>query len=92
MAERITSMTIFFFTRDPETGLVYAGCKADGKRFISIVRKQGDEFYVVSGAEITKDRKRHNFTPEQAKALSKFISSGSMNFENWAGLNEEAVR
>lgn len=80
-------MIIFFFTKDPETGLVYAGCKADGKRFISVVWHQGEEFYVVSGAEITKDRKRHNFTPEQAQAFSKFITSGSMNFENWSGLN-----
>ena len=80
-------MTIFFFTKDPVTGLVYAGCKADGKRFISAVQRQGAEFYVVSGAEITKDWKRHDFTPVQAEAFFKFISSGSMNFENWAGLN-----
>lgn len=83
MAERITSMTIFFFTRDPETGLVYAGCKADGKRFISIVRKQGDEFYVVSGAEITKDRKRHNFTPQTGKSTFQVYLKRSYEFENW---------
>lgn len=79
-------MTIFFFTKDPETGLIYAGCKANGKRFTSLVWRQGKEFYVVSGAAITKDRERHNFTPAQSEAFSKFVESKETNFENWAGL------
>lgn len=79
-------MTIFFFTKDPETGIFYAGCKENGKRFVSAVRRQGKEFYVVSGAEITKDRQRHNFTPGQAKAFSDFSASGSYSFENMAGI------
>lgn len=79
-------MTVYFFTRDPETGIFYAGCKAHGKRFVSAVRRQEKEFYVVSGAEITKDRQRHNFTSEQAKAFSDFSESGAYSFENMAGI------
>lgn len=79
-------MTVYFFTKDPETSIVSAGCKANGKRFVSAVRRQEKEFYVVSGAEITKARQRHNFTPEQAKAFSDFSASGAYSFENMAGI------
>ncbi len=79
-------MTIYFFTRDPETGILYAGCKANGKRFTAPVWKQGETSYVTTGAAITKDLKRHDFTKAQVAALDRFIESGSDNLEAWEGI------
>lgn len=79
-------MKIYFFTRNPETGLIYAGCKANGKRFTAPVWKQGKTSYVTTGAAITKDLKRHTFTSNQEEALSRFIASSSQNMEDWRGI------
>lgn len=79
-------MTIYFFTRDPETGIIYAGCKANGKRFTAPVWKQGETSYVTTGAAITKDLKRYTFTSSQEEALSRFIASSSQNMEDWSGI------
>ena len=79
-------MTIYFFTRDPETGIIYAGCKANGKRFTAPVWNQGKTSYVTTGAAITKDLKRHTFTSSQEEALSRFIASSSQNMEDWRGI------
>ena len=79
-------MKIYFFTRNLETGLIYAGCKANGKRFTAPVWKQGKTSYVTTGAAITKDVKRHTFTSNQEEALSRFIASSSQNMEDWRGI------
>lgn len=79
-------MTIYFFTRNPETGIVYAGCKAGGKRFTAPVWRQGLKFYVQSGAAVTNDLTRHPFTQTQAAALTRFLESGAENLEDWEGI------
>lgn len=79
-------MTLYFFTRDPETGIIYAGCKANGKRFTAPVWKQGLKFYVQTGAAITKDLKMHIFTPTQVVAFVQFVESGEINLEDWSGI------
>lgn len=79
-------MTIYFFTQDPETGILYAGCKANGKRFTAPIWKQGKKSYVTTGAAITKDLKRYTFTSSQEEALSRFIASSSQNMEDWRGI------
>ena len=79
-------MMIYFFTRDPQTGILYAGCKDGGKRFTAPVWKQGGTAYVTTGAAITKDLKRHDFTKSQVSALDRFIKSGSDNLEAWGGI------
>lgn len=79
-------MTIYFFTRNPETGIVYAGCKANGRRFTSPVWRQGLKFYVATGAAITKDLKRHILKPRQVVAFVRFVESGAGNMEDWRGI------
>lgn len=79
-------MTIYFFTQNPETGILYAGCKANGKRFTAPIWKQGKKSYVTTGAAITKDLKRYTFTSSQEEALSRFIASNSQNMEDWSGI------
>lgn len=79
-------MTIYFFTRDPETGIIYAGCKANGKRFTAPVWKQGLKFYVQTGAAITKDLEWHIFTPTQVVAFVQFVESGETNLEDFRGI------
>ena len=66
--------------------MIYAGCKANGKRFTAPVWKQGKTSYVTTGAAITKDLKRHTFTSNQEEALSRFIASSSQNMEDWRGI------
>ena len=79
-------MTIYFFTRDPETGIVYAGCKAGGKRFTAPIWRKGLKFYVHTGAAITKNLERHIFTPTQVVAFVRFAESGADNLEDWEGI------
>lgn len=79
-------MTIYFFTTDPQTGILYAGCKEGKKRFISPVWKQGASAYVTTGKSITKDLEHHTFTRSQCDALSRFIATGSQNMEDWRGI------
>ena len=79
-------MTIYFFTRNLETGIIYSGCKENGKRFTAPVLKQGLEFYVQTGAAITKDLERHIFTPTQAVAFVQFVESSAGNMEDWRGI------
>ena len=79
-------MTIYFFTRNPETGIVYAGCKAGVKRFTAPVWRQGLKFYVQTGAAITGDLERHIFTPTQVVAFVRFVESGADNLEEWGGI------
>lgn len=79
-------MKIYFFSRDPVTGLYEAGCKANGKRFVSVVWRQGMDLYVKTGAAITKDLQRYNLTATQVKAFSDFVDSGAYSFEDMAGI------
>ena len=79
-------MTVYFFTRNPETGVVYAGCKAGGKRFTAPVLRQGLKFYVQAGAAIAKDLERYIFTPTQVVAFARFVESGADNLEDWGGI------
>lgn len=79
-------MTVHFFTIDPQAGILYAGCKDGWKRFTAPIWQQGGTAYVTTGAAITKDLKRHNFTKTQVAALDRFIESGSDNLEAWEGI------
>lgn len=79
-------MTIYFFTRDPETGIIYAGCKANGKRFTAPVWRKGLKFYVQTVTAITKNLERHIFTPSQVVAFARFVESGADNLEDWEGI------
>lgn len=79
-------MTIHFFTIDPQTGVLYAGCKAGGKRFTAAVWSQGGSSYVTSGARLTNDLERHSFSGSQERTLQSFLSSGAQNLEIWEGI------
>ena len=74
-------MKIWFFELDPETKAVRAGFTYGGKRYTGLVWAQSGERYVLTGAKVTKDLERHNFTREQENALSAFLASPLYSIE-----------
>ena len=74
-------MKIYFFERDPETGIYKAGCKADGKRFVAIVWATGGRSYVRTGNRRDDNLRIHWLTPAQDEALTLFIASNSYSVE-----------
>lgn len=79
-------MKIWFFEGDPETGFVKAGYTVNGKRFASLVWSQAGQLFVTTGARITGDLQRHNFTPAQTAAYNAFIEGGAWSVEYKEGV------
>lgn len=79
-------MKIYYFgSHDHSIGLHYAGIKVDGKRSIQMVCRQGQQYYCTTGAKITNDLQRHNFSEAQTKAFQEFLKDGKRT-EFWEGI------
>lgn len=79
-------MKIWFFEGDPETGLIKAGYTVNGKRFVSLVWSQAGQLFVNTGAKITGDLQRHDFSAAQTAAYREFISGKSWSVEYKEGV------
>lgn len=78
-------MKIFFFEID-ESGLLKAGYSVDGRRHISLIWSQAGKSFVKTGAAITHDLKRHNFTDAQEAALNSFLASDARTVDYTGGI------
>ena len=79
-------MKIWYFSADPETGLVKAGYTVDGQRHNSLVCIQGGRLYVRTGAKFTGDLALHWFSEEQTAAYQQFIKGPSWAVEFRGGI------
>lgn len=64
-------MQIHSFKRDI-LGMIFATVKHNGKDKECLIWSQGDDYFVVTGAKITKDFERHNFSRAQLTAFQDF--------------------
>lgn len=65
-------MKIYAFAADPALGFVTAYFTVNGKRASGLVWEQAGTLYVNTGAAITHDLQRHNFSAEQTAAYDAF--------------------
>lgn len=79
-------MKIFYFELDPETGIYKAGCKADGKRFVSSVWATGGRSYVRTGNRRDDNLRIHWLSQAQEEALTAFIGSNKYSVEFMEGI------
>lgn len=67
-------LKIHFFELD-EVGVYRAGFKAGGERHIGVVWEQAGQFYVNTGAYVSHNLTRYNFTPKQSEAFRAFMQN-----------------
>lgn len=79
-------MRIYFFTRDPEFGIIYAGFNVDGKRHTCYVWNNGGTHYVVTGSKNAGTLRQHVFSPGQEAVFTDFQKSELQNEEYWRGI------
>lgn len=74
-------MELWYFERDPKHGFIYAGVKINGKRYVKMVLSQGEADFISTGARVTGDLQRHNFSAEQSAAFQDFLTSKQYSVE-----------
>ena len=79
-------MKIWYFSVYPGMNWITVGYTVNGKRFTSLVWSQAGQLFVNTGAKITNDLQRHNFTPAQTAAYNAFIKSGAYSVEYEEGV------
>lgn len=79
-------MRIWYFSANPGMGWITAGYTVNGRRFRSLVWSQAGQMFVTTGAKISGDLQRHNFTPDQTAAYNAFIKSGAWSVEYKEGI------
>lgn len=79
-------MKIYAFTRDPETGIIFAYFTAAGNRCRCVVWRQADRYHVCTGHKITGDLVRWNFSEAQTAAYLAFRSSSAYSVDFEEGL------
>ena len=73
-------MKIYFFERDPETGIIKAGYTLNGKRHLSLVcDSESDKPYVATN-------ERHYFNEAQTAAFREWHVSGAWSIEYYVGV------
>lgn len=73
-------MKIYFFEID-ETGIHRAGISANGARSIPAIWSQAGQNFVKTGAAVTHDLTRHDFTEAQEAAYKAFCKSGLLTMD-----------
>ena len=79
-------MKIYAFTREPEFGIIYAYFTAAGNRHRCVVWRQADRYHVCTGAKITGDLVRWNFSEAQTAAYLAFRRSGAYSVDYKEGI------
>lgn len=77
-------MTIHYFTI--QNGIISAGVKIDGKRYILPVWSQNDHYYVTTGSKVNKDLKRYDFSENQEKLFKAFDELNLQDMEFFEGV------
>lgn len=83
---RKPALKIWFFEADPETGHIKAGYTVNGKRHVSLVWSQAGSLYVRTGAKITGDLQRHDFSAAQSEAYRAFVAGKGWSVEFEEGI------
>lgn len=78
-------MKIHSFEID-ESGLLKACYTVDGRRYKSLIWSQAGKSFVKTGAAITHDLRRHNFTEAQEIALTAFLNSDAKTVRITGGI------
>lgn len=80
-------MNIYVFAADPELGFVTAYFTVNGQRHKGLVMSQAGRLYVRTGATITHDLQRHNFSATQTAAYNSFVSGEDWSVEYKEGIS-----
>ena len=79
-------MRIYAFAADPELGFVTAYFTVNGKRASGLVWSQSGTLYVTTGAAITHDLQRHDFSAEQTAAYNAFCKGRKLSVDYKEGI------
>lgn len=74
-------MAIKLYFLEWENGCVKAGFTFNGKRYLSLVTRQGGARFVRSGAAVTRNLSLHQLSDSQSAAVEAFMASDDMAVE-----------
>lgn len=83
---KVEGLKIYAFTADPGLGFVTAYFTVNGKRGSGLVWAQAGKLYVNTGAAITHNMQRHDFSAEQTAAYNAFCKGREFSVDYEEGI------